>query len=65
MEIPAHMPEMKRVPYPPEPHNSSADEIEIDLDRVVYDPAYRQWVMDQLKRRNTSNRQSNRQSDRQ
>ena len=57
MEIPAYMPDMKRVPHPPEPHKSLADEFEIDLDRVVYDPAYRQWVMDQLKRRNTSERQ--------
>ncbi len=57
MEIPAYMPDMKRVPHPPEPHKCLADKFEIDLDRVVYDPAYRQWVMDQLKRRNTSDRQ--------
>ena len=57
MEIPAYMPDMNRVPHPPEPHKSLADEFEIDLDRVIYDPAYRQWVMDQLKRRNTSERQ--------
>jgi hypothetical protein len=57
MELPAYMPDMKRVPQPPEPHKSRAEEFEIDLDRVVYDPAYRQWVMDQLKRRNASDRQ--------
>lgn len=57
MEFPAYMPDMKRVPQPPEPHKSPAEKFEIDLDRVVYDPAYRQWVMDQLKRRNASDRQ--------
>lgn len=30
--------------------SSSEPEIEIDLDRIVYDPAYRRFVRDQLNR---------------
>lgn len=55
MELPAYMPDVPPVLNRPE-LPAPSEEFEFDLDRVVYDPSYRQWVMDQMKRRNSDKR---------